>query len=95
MASSQAMRRMASPLSHSFGVCLDEREHKIEDFYRGDECEVCGLPIQQYWQWYMNDVYARSGIDLEDGDSGAASSGFAGQVAVSRPYVGSVERCFW
>ena len=83
-------KQKQSPPSN-YGLCLDDREHRVEDFYQSDECWACGLPLQSYWAWYTEGIASK--FDEED-DSAAASSGFVKALDVPRPDGGSVERFF-
>jgi hypothetical protein len=83
-------KKKQSPPSN-YGLCLDDREHHVEDFYQSDECWACGLSLQMYWAWYTEGVV---GELSEKDNSTTASRGLAHPLNVPRPNGGSVERFF-
>jgi len=83
-------KRKPSPPS-DYALCLDDREHRVEDFYQTDECWACGLSLQMYWAWYTEGVV---GELREEDNSTAASARPTRQIALPREDGGGVERFF-
>lgn len=66
---------IGEPLWHE---CIDGNTHDLVAFIDDDMCEYCGMPLQYFWEGYvqaLNKTVAEE-TDEEGTRSEAASSGF-------------------